>query len=175
MRASVILGAGVALAVLAGCGSSDQGSATPPPATSPTPLGLAVGPAKNFGNACRLLSPAEVQSALGQGAVAASSRTDPQLGSFCTWTPSTAATSVALLTVNVIVEQGASVARGQVDAAGGPAVAGLGDDAHFAKPGGLGVSLSFSKGATYVVLSSIHKDVTDEQLQKLAGTIAGRL
>lgn len=175
MRANVILGAGAALALLAGCGSSDQGTATPTPATSPTPLNLQVGPAKNFGNACRLLSPAEVQSGLGQGAVTASSRTDPQLGSFCTWTPSTSAVSVALLTLNVIVEQSAAVARAQVDAAGGAAVSALGDDAHFAKPGGLGVSLSFSKGATYVVLGSIHKGVTDDQLEKLAGTVVGRL
>ncbi len=175
MRASVILGCGAALIVLAGCGSSDQNTPTPKASVSPTPFTLAVGPAKNFGNACRLLTTAEVQSGLGQGAVTASSRTDPQLGSFCTWTPSAAATSVALLSINVIVEQSAAVARSEVDLAGGPAVNGLGDDAHLAKPGGLGVALSFSKGATYVVLSSIHKGVTDDQLQKLAGTIVGRL
>jgi hypothetical protein len=102
---------GTLLAVLlTACGGGGNGS-TPAPAVSPTAQGLQVGPARDFGDACRLLPPAEVQSGTGVGPVIGGSRSDPQLGSSC----------------------------------------------------------------TYAALSSIHKDVTQEELVKLAGTLAGRL
>jgi hypothetical protein len=175
MRARLTLCvAGTLLAVLTACGGGGNGS-TPAPAGSPTPQGLQVGPARDFGDACRLLTPAEVQSATGVGPVVGASRSDPQLGSSCTYTPATGGSSVPVLTVQVVVRQSAAAARGDVEQSGGPPLSGVGDDARSSKPGGLGVAVYLARGATYAVLSSIHKDVTQEKLVKLAGTLAGRL
>jgi hypothetical protein len=161
------------LAVLTACGGGGNGS-TAAPAVSPTPQGLQVGPARDFGDACRLLSPAEVQSATGVGPVIGASRSDPQLGSSCTYTPS-GGSSVPVLTVQVVVRQSAAAARSDVEQSGGPVATGVGDVARVSKPGGLGVAVFLARGATYAMLSSIHKDVTQEELVKLAGTLAGRL
>lgn len=158
---------------LAGCGGSTTTS-TPTPAPA-TPPGLAVGPARDFGNACRLLTAAEVQSGTSVGPLSASPRTDPNLGSYCTYTPSSGGSSVPVLTVQAIVEQSAASARAMVDQSGGATLGGVGDDARLSKPGGLGSAVYLAKGATYAVLSSIHKDVTQQELAKLAGALAGRL
>jgi hypothetical protein len=166
--------AGALLVLLTGCGAGDSGS-TPAPGASPTPFSLQVGPAKDFGDACRLLSPAEVQSGLGIGPVVASPRSDPQLGSFCTYTAASGGSSVPVLTVQVVVRQSPAAARSDVDQTGGPTLSGVGDDARLSKPGGLGFAVYLSHGATYAVLSSIHKDVTQQELVKLAGTLAGRI
>ncbi|HEX6492201.1 MAG TPA: DUF3558 family protein [Candidatus Dormibacteraeota bacterium] len=166
------LAAGALVLALAGCGSS---SSTPTPTAAPsTPPGLVVGPARDFGDACRLLTPAEVQSATSVGPVTAGSRKDPQLGSYCTYTPA-GGSSVPVLTVQAVVEYTAAAARAMVDQSGGPTLSGVGDDARLARPGGLGSAVYLSKGTSYVVLSSIHKDVTEQELTRLAGTLAGRL
>jgi hypothetical protein len=167
------LGTGVVLLALAGCGGS---TSTPTPTAAPaTPPGLAVGPAKDFGDACRLLTPAEVESATSVGPLTTASAKDPQLGSTCTYNPAAGGSSVPVLTVQAVVEYSAASARSMVDQSGGPAIGGLGDDARAAKPGGLGAAVYLAKGADYVVLSSIHKGVTQSALGKLAGTLAGRL
>ena len=167
------LGAGTALLALAGCGGSSSIS-TPTPAPS-TPQGLAVGPARAFGDACRLLTTSEVQSATSVGPLVAGPHNDPQLGSFCIYTSTSGGSSVPVLQLQAVVEQSPAAASAQVDQSGGTAVAGVGDDTRLAKPGGLGSAVYLAKGATYVVLSSIHKDVTGAELQRLAGTVAGRL
>ena len=163
------------LVTLAGCGGGGAGASPTPGVPSRTPLGLEVGPAKDFGDACRLLSPAEVRSALGTGPVTASPRTDPQLGSFCTDTPATGGASVPVLTVQVVVRQSAAAARGDVEQSGGPPLSGIGDDARLSRPGGLGVAVYLSRGATFAVLSSAHRGVTQDELVKLATVLAGRL
>jgi hypothetical protein len=168
-----LLGAGILLLALAGCGSS--GSTPTPTAAPTTPQGLVVGPAKDFGDACRLLTAAEVESATSVGPVTAGSHEDPQLGSSCIYSPASGGSSVPVLQLQVVVEQNPATARAQVDQSGGPAISGLGDDARAAKPGGLGAALYLAKGADYVVLSSIHKAVTQSALEKLAGTLIGRL
>jgi hypothetical protein len=166
---------GTLLAVLlTACGGGGNGS-TPAPAVSPTARGLQVGPARDFGDACRLLSPAEVQSGTGVGPVIGASRSDPQLGSSCTYTQAAGGSSVPVLTVQVVVRQSAAAARSDVEQTGGPVLSGVGDVARSSMPGGLGVAVYLARGATYAALSSIHKDVTQEELVKLAGTLAGRL
>jgi hypothetical protein len=173
-RTLTLYATGTLLAVLlTACGGGGNGS-TPAPAVSPTAQGLQVGPARDFGDACRLLSPAEVQSATGVGPVIGASRSDPQLGSSCTYTQA-GGSSVPVLTVQVVVRQSAAAARSDVDQTDGPALSGVGDVARSSKPGGLGVAVYLARGATYAALSSIHKDVTQEELVKLAGTLAGRL
>jgi len=167
------LAAGVLAGALAGCGGS---SSTPTPTAAPsTPPGLVVGPARDFGDACRLLTASEVQSATSVGPVSPGSSKDPQLGSYCTYRPAAGGSSVPVLTVQAVIEYSAAAARAMVDQSGGPTISGVGDDARAAKPGGLGSAVYLSKGASYVVLSSIHKDVTEQALEKLAGTLAGRL
>jgi hypothetical protein len=168
------LGAGVVAVALAGCGGGGGSTSTPTAAPS-TPQGLAVGPAKDFGDACRLLSPAEVQSTTSVGPVTAGSRKDPNLGSYCTYTPAAGGSSVPVLTVQAVIRQSPAIARAEVDQSGGPPLSGIGDDARLSKPGGLGSAVYLSKGASYVVLSSIHKDVTQDELVKLARTLVGRL
>ncbi|HEY2705778.1 MAG TPA: hypothetical protein VGL20_19020 [Candidatus Dormibacteraeota bacterium] len=175
MNARLMLGAVGLVALLAGCGSGDSGSTPTPGGPVRTPPGLEVGPAKDFGNACRLLSPAEVQSTLGSGPVAASPRSDPQLGSFCTYTPTTGGASVPVLTVQVVIRQSVAAARGDVEQSGGPPLSGVGDSARLSKPGGLGVAVYLSRGATFAVLSSAHKGVTQDELVKLATVLAGRV
>jgi uncharacterized protein DUF3558 len=165
---------GLAL-LLGGCGSGDGGATPTPGVTSRTPLGLVVGPARDFGDACRLLSPAEVESTLGTGPVTASPRSDPQVGSFCTYTPATGGASVPVLTVQVVVRQSAADARSDVEQSGGPPLSGIGDDARLARPGGLGVAVHLSRGATFAVLSSAHRGVTQDELVKLATLLAGRI
>ena len=167
------LASGAVVLALAGCGGS--GPTSTPTAAPTTPQGLVVGPAHPFGDACRLLTASEVQSATSVGPVTPGSRSDPQLGSYCTYTPASGGSSVPVLTVQAVAEQSAAAARAMVDESGGPAVSGVGDDARLARPGGLGSAVYLSKGANYVVLSSIHKDVTEQELTKLAGTLAGRL
>lgn len=174
MGARPVLGAAALLVALTGCGSGD-GKPTPSPgAVAQSPLALQVGPARDFGNACRLLTPAEMQSTLGTGAVAAP-RSDPQLGSFCTYTPASGGSSVPLLTVQVEVLRSPAAARLQVDQTGGPVLGGVGDAARISKPGGLGIAVYLARGATYAVLSSSHRDVTEQMLTRLAGILAGRL
>jgi hypothetical protein len=170
-----VLGTVGLAALLAGCGSGDGGATPSPGVTSRTPLGLEVGPARDFGDACRLLSPAEVQSTLGTGPVTASPRSDPQLGSFCTYTPATGGASVPVLTVQVVARQSAAAARSDVEQSGGPPLSGIGDDARLSKAGGLGVAVYLSRGATFAVLSSAHKGVTQDELVRLATLLAGRL
>ncbi len=175
MSARLILGAGIALVALAGCGGGDNTPTPTPASVSKTPLGLQVGPARDFGDACRLLSPAEVQSGLGSAPVIATPRSDPQLGSFCTYTPATGGSSVPLLTVQVVVRQSPAAARSDVEQSGGTPQSGVGDEARLAKPGGLGVAVYLVKGSTFAVLSSVHRDVTQLELVKLATTLASRL
>jgi hypothetical protein len=171
----LVLGTAGLVVLLAGCGSGDGGATPTPGVTSRTPLGVEVGPARDFGDACRLLSPAEVQSTLGTGPVTASPRSDPQLGSFCTDTPATGGASVPVLTVQVVVRQSAAAARSDVDQSGGPPLSGVGDDARLSKPGGLGVAVYLSRGATFAVLSSAHRGVTQDELVRLATLLAGRI
>jgi len=166
--------AGALVGVLAGCGGG-SGSTSTPTAAPATPRGLVVGPAHDFGNACRLLTPAEVQSTTSVGPVTAGPRSDPQLGSFCTYTPASGGSSVPVLQLQAVVEQSAAAARAMVEQSGGPSVNGVGDVARLARPGGLGSAVYLSKGANYVVLSSIHKDVTEQELVKLAQTLVGRV
>jgi hypothetical protein len=173
--ARLVLGTAGLVVLLAGCGSGEGGASPTPGVTSRTPLGIEVGPARDFGDACRLLSPAEVQSTLGTGPVTASPRSDQQLGSFCTDTPATGGASVPVLTVQVVVRQSAAAARSDVDQSGGPPLSGLGDDARLSKPGGLGVAVYLSRRATFAVLSSAHRGVTQDELVKLASILAGRL
>jgi hypothetical protein len=173
--ARLVLGTAGLVVLLAGCGGGDGGASPTPGVTSRTPLGIEVGPARDFGDACRLLSPAEVQSTLGTGPVTASPRSDPQLGSFCTDTPATGGASVPVLTVQVVVRQSAAAARSDVDQSGGPPLSGVGDDARLSKPGGLGVAVYLSRRATFAVLSSAHRGVTQDELVKLATLLAGRL
>ncbi|HEX3604702.1 MAG TPA: hypothetical protein VH134_02180 [Candidatus Dormibacteraeota bacterium] len=176
MRAVAMLGAVVVLTAMTACGTSDSSGGNPTASASAVttkPL-LQVGPARDFGDACKLLSASDVQSATNAGPVTPGSRTDPQLGSFCTYTLA-GGTGVPLLNVQVEVLRTTAEAKGTVDASGGPALSGIGDDARASKPGGLGSAVYLSKGATYAVLSSVHKDVTPAELQKLATTLAGRL
>ncbi len=175
MNARRTLGTAGLVAMLAGCGSGDSGATPTPGTVSRTPQGIEVGPAKDFGDACRLLSPAEVQSILGTGAVTASPRSDPQLGSFCTYPPTGGGASVPVLTVRVEVRQSAAAARSDVEQSGGPPLTGIGDDARLSRPGGLGVAVYLCRGATFAVLSSSHKGVTQDELVKLATALAGRV
>jgi hypothetical protein len=95
---------------LVACGGGGTATGTRPPGTgqqtSAAPQGRVIAPAREFGDACRLLSTAEVQTAGGGDAVTATPRSDPQLGSFCVYTRQS--TSETVLTVQVAVQASAA-------------------------------------------------------------------
>jgi hypothetical protein len=77
--------------------------------------------------------------------------------------------------VEVSARRDAADARSQVDRSGGSPVAGIGDDARVSAPGGLSTAVFLARGATFVVLFSLHQGVTVEQILPLAHTVAAAL
>ncbi|HEY2702651.1 MAG TPA: hypothetical protein VGL20_03075 [Candidatus Dormibacteraeota bacterium] len=171
----LLLAAAVLLA-LSGCGGA--GSA-PAPGTgagsSSAPPGGVVAPARDFGDACRLLSPAEVQTALGRGPITAASEPDAQSGSRCTYTVASDQSGVPVLTLQVAVQASPAEARQAVDQIGGTALSGVGDAARSSTLGGLGVQVVLARGADLVSIATSVRDVSPRLLVGLATIVAGRL
>jgi hypothetical protein len=174
-RAATVL---ALLVTLSACGGGGTTTVTAPPGTGARapapPQGQAIGPARDFGDACRLLSAAEVQAALGGGPLTASPRSDPQAGSFCTYTPADGGGS-PLLIVQVVVHRSAAEARDAVDQLGGSPLTGIGDDARLSTRGTLGTTVHLARGATLAALTTLRREVPQQALVELARTLAGRL
>jgi hypothetical protein len=174
-RAATVL---ALLATLSACGGGGTTTVTAPPGTGArTPAstqGQAVGPAREFGDACRLLSAAEVQAALGGGPLAAIPRSDPQAGSFCTYAPADGS-GIPLLTVQVTIHRSPAEARDAVDQLGGSPLTGIGDDARLSTRGTLGTTVYLARGATVAALTTLRTGVPQQALAELARTLAGRL
>lgn len=149
------------------CGGSTTAGTTPTPSTA-TPLGSLIPPAQPFGDACRLLTAAEVQKAFGDGTVSAASQSDQQIGSTCTYE-----SGGLLFKIQAVVENSASDARDAVVQLGGNPVSGVGDVARYAQSS-LGTVLGLTHGPTLVVLST-SKNATQQLLVGLATTLVGRL
>jgi hypothetical protein len=177
LRSMTCVGAAT-LAALSACGGGGTATATAPPSTgtgtaSAAPQGRVIGPARDFGDACRLLSVAEVQAALGGGPLTASSRSDPQTGSVCTYAAADGGSP--LLTVQVTVEASTAEARDAVDQLGGSPLTGIGDDARLSTRGALGTTVYLARGATLAALTTLRREVPQQALVELARTLAGRL
>jgi hypothetical protein len=172
-----MLRSAVPLVLLAGCGAGDTPQAATQAPSAPAQPSAQAGPAPPVRDACTLLPAATAASALGTGAVTASPRTDPRLGASCTYseTSPSGLGAAPLLTVEVSARRDAADARSQVDRSGGSPVAGIGDDARVSAPGALSTAVFLARGATFVVLFSLHQGVTAEQILPLAHTVAAAL
>ena len=163
-------------ATLAACGGGGTATATRPPGTgrqsSAAPRGRVIAPAREFGDACRLLSTAEVQAAAGDGAVTATPRSDPQLGSFCVYTRQS--TSETVLTVQVAVQASAEDARDAVAQLGGSPLSDAGDAARISSVGGLGTAVHVARGSTLATLST-GQALPRQAVVQLATLLARRL
>ena len=131
-------------ALMTACGSSP----TPAPTTdgstpAPSPLGRVIPPAHDFGGACRLLTPGEVQASIGGGLLTASSQTNPQSGSLCSYGE---AGSPPIITLQVTVQASADEADTGIDQIGGTLLSGVGDHARIGTPQGLVTQISFARG-----------------------------
>lgn len=163
-------------ATLAACGGGGTATGTRPPGTgqqsSAAGRGRVIAPAREFGDACRLLAPAEVQTAAGDGSVTATPRSDPQLGSFCVYTRQS--TSETVLTVQVAVQASAEDARDAVSELGGSPLSGIGDAARISSADGLGTALHVARGSTLATLSS-GQALPRQAVVQLATLLARRL
>jgi Protein of unknown function (DUF3558) len=164
------------LLVTVGCGGGTPTVTAPGSGAtaSPAPQGQVVAPARDFGDACRLLSPAEVQAAVGGGPLTATPRSDPQTGSVCTYAPASGS-GVPAVTVQVSVKASAAEARQEVEQQGGSELSGVGDVARVSSQSGLGVAVFVARGSTVAVLTTVRHDVPPLAVVRLATTLAGRL
>jgi hypothetical protein len=169
----VMAGAAVVLTLTA-CGGTSTGSpATGSRTASQSPQSNVIAPARDFGDACRLLSAADVQAAVGGGPITATAQNSSQQGSFCLYTqPPSGSTPV--LTLQVMVQPTASDARAGVDQLGGSPLNGIGDAARLATPAGLGTQVDVARGATLAALLTV-KNLPQQALVQLARLVADRL
>jgi hypothetical protein len=162
--------------IVSACGGAGTVTGTRPPGTgtrtSSSPQGRIVAPAREFGDACRLLSAAEVQAAAGDGSLTATPRSDPQLGSFCVYTRQS--TSETVLTVQVAVQASAEDARGAVAQLGGSPLSGIGDAARVSSVDGLGTAVHVARGSTLATLST-GQALPRQVIVQLASLLARRL
>lgn len=176
VTARAAMAAAALLVILSACGGGGTATGTRPPGTgartSPSPQGRIIAPAREFGDACRLLTPAEVQAAAGDESLVATPRSDPQLGSFCVYTrPSTSET---VLTVQVTVQASAEDARDAVAQLGGSSLSGIGDAARISSVQGLGTALHVARGPALATLST-GQGLPEQAVVQLATLLARRL
>ncbi len=176
----ILVGAAI-LVALSACGGEPgvRTGATPAPDggahSSSAPLGQVIAPTRDFGDACRLLSAAEVQMAVARGPITASSEPNTQSGSRCAYTVTSDASGAPLVTVQVAVQPSPAEARQGVEQIGGVALRGVGDAARGSTLGGLGAQVVLSRGPDLVSIATSVEDVSQQMLIRLATIIAGRL
>jgi hypothetical protein len=166
----------VLVAALGACGGGGAPGTTPPgtgAAGSHSSPAQVIPPARNFGDACRLLSAAGVQAALGGGPLVATSEVNSQLGSYCHYVTSDARAD-QLLTVQVIVHGSAAEARDAVDQLGASPLTGVGDVARYSTLAGAAHGIDLARGATEAVVTTV-EDVPQADLVHLAVILAHRL